>query len=315
MRIPNHRVWCQLGWLALALSMPPAACQAQATSAAPPDSGAASGRSGSAPPALSAECQQLARILGVDQDCANLAALSQAKEQAASPETSLEILKYREQITEAVVLASLDADTALGQIGAEQNQVAELRSLLRARRDRALGNTNLAVLATATGLGIVGGLLQFSESTSDAGNGVAIASGAVSSLFTLRTFHQIHRSKRPQWTLPTLLGPFLVDAGGKPDGFPDDVWTYLNTAPPDAVPPRTRLLAMLDAWTAAGRLGVAGSPQSKRTIVLLTTPNADEKKLDIDLLNEREAMLADVQAKIAGMKHGLASLMQWLKQF
>lgn len=313
MRMPNYKLWCGLSCVVLALWTGPRACRAQAVSPGVLGSAAADSRvqeSAAAP--LPPGAAQMARIIGVERQMAGLAALSRAEGEAASPETSLQILQLHEQITESVVKASLDVDSALGQIDNERNQVLELRSILRARRDRAFGNTNLAVLAAATGLGIVGGLLQFSKTTSDAGNGVAIASGAISSLFSLHNFREIHRSRRPQWVLPGLLASFLADNGRQPEGFPDDVWSYLNSAPAGAQPPSTRKGRLLALWTAAGRLGIAGSPKSKRTIELLTTSHADDKRINIDLLSERDAMLADVQTQVGQMKRGLASLMQCL---
>jgi hypothetical protein len=60
---------------------------------------------------------------------------------------SLEELSLYQQITEAVVAASLDVDSVLDQIDNERAQIVELQSILLARRQRAIGSTNLATLA------------------------------------------------------------------------------------------------------------------------------------------------------------------------
>ena len=141
---------------------------------------------------------QMARIIGVESDIEKLSSLAAAKR--AGP--SLEELWLRQQITEAAVAASLDVDSVVAEIDYEREQTAELRSLWRYKRDRAIGSTNLAVLAAGTGLGIVSGLLQFSKTTTSAGNAVGFAAGGVSTLFSLRSLRQVHGGKRPEWVLP-----------------------------------------------------------------------------------------------------------------
>ena len=66
-------------------------------------------------------------------------------------------------------------------------------------------------------------------------------------------------------------------------------------------------------WAAAGRIGPPESLQWKRRIALLTSTNAAEKDLNIELLNERAAMLADVSNQISLMKHDLADLLRALR--
>ncbi len=118
---------------------------------------------------------QMARIIGVESDIEKLSSLTAAKGGGTAPGLSLEELLLRQQITDAVIAASLDVDSVAAEIDYEREQTVELRSLWRYKRDRAIGSTNLAVLAAGTGLGIVSGLLQFSKTTSDAGSAVGFA--------------------------------------------------------------------------------------------------------------------------------------------
>jgi hypothetical protein len=131
---------------------------------------------------------QMARIIGVESDIEKLSFLVVSKEAGAARGLSLEELSLHQQITEAVMAASLDVDSVSAEIDYEREQTVELRSLWRYKRDRAIGSTNLVVLAAGTGLGIVSGLLQFSETTSSAGNAVGFAAGGISTLFSLRSF-------------------------------------------------------------------------------------------------------------------------------
>jgi hypothetical protein len=51
------------------------------------------------------------------------------------------------------------------------------------------------------------------------------------------------------------------------------------------------------------------SPQSKPKIELLTSKDAAGKKLSMDLLSERAAMLADVRDEVSAMKRVLAEIL------
>lgn len=263
---------------------------------------------------LSPNAMQVARIIRVDSDIARLSELTIAKDPSAGPVTSLEVLSLRQRITDAVVVASLDVDAVLDEMDYEREQTVELRSILRARRDRAIGTTNLAVLAAGTGLGIVSGVLSFSKKTSDVGNAIGFASGGIATLFSLRSYRQVHGGERPAWVLPDMLAAFLSQKEEPHSRYPEDILAYLNSVPPGEGSPASRKEQVLAKWIAAGRMGPLDLPQSKQKIALLTSTNAVDKRLDMALLNERGAMLADARDEVAQMKHDLADLLRGLRQ-
>jgi hypothetical protein len=252
---------------------------------------------------------QTARMIGVEADIEKL--LSSAAANGTSAGLSLEELSLRQRITETVIAASFDVDAVAAEIDYEREQAVELRSLWRYKRDRAIGSTNVAVLAAGTGLGIVSGLLQFSSTTSSAGNAVGFVAGGISTLFSLHSFRQVHGGKRPAWVLPNMLAAFLGQPEEQHSHYPDDIWAYLNSVPSGAASSRKE--QMLVGWIAAGRIGPSDSPRWKRRIALLTSTNAADKDLNIELLNERAAMLADVGDQVSLMKHDLADLLRGLR--
>jgi hypothetical protein len=262
---------------------------------------------------LSSNALQMARIIGVGPDIEKLSSLAAAKGTGATPGLSLEELSLRQQITDAVTAASLDVDSVAAEIDYEREQTVELRSLWRYKRDRAIGTTNVAVLAAGTGLGIVSGLLQFSKTTSSTGNAIGFAAGGISTLFSLRSFRQVHGGKRPAWILPNMLAAFLGQPEEQHSHYPDDIWAYLNSVPSGAASQASRKEQMVAGWVAAGRIAPPDSPQWKRRIALLTSTNAADKDLNIELMNERAAMLADVADQVLLMKHDLADLLRGLR--
>src|SRR5579864_1023293 len=84
----------------------------------------------------------------------------------------------------------------MNQIDNERAQIVELQTILLARRQRAIGTTNLATLALSTGLGAVSGVLQFSNTTKGAGNGIGFAAGGLSILLSFHSLRQQHGGSR-----------------------------------------------------------------------------------------------------------------------
>jgi hypothetical protein len=263
---------------------------------------------------LSPSALQVARIIHVDSDLARLSELTNAKNPSTGLVTSLEELSLRQRITDTVVVASLDVDSVLDEMDYEREQTVEVRSILRAHRDRAIGTTNLAVLAASTGLGIVGGVLSFTKTTSNVGNAIGFASGGIGTLFSLRSYRQGHAAERPAWVLPNMLAAFFNQPEEQHSHYPEDVLAYLNSVPPGEGSPASRKAQLLAEWIAAGRMGPLDLPKSKQRIALLTSTKAADKRLDMTLLNERGAMLADARDEVAQMKHDLADLLRGLRQ-
>jgi hypothetical protein len=77
---------------------------------------------------------QMARIIGVESDIEKLSFLVASRGAGVARGVSLEELSLHQQITEAVMAASLDADSVSAEIDYEREQTVELRSLWRYKR-------------------------------------------------------------------------------------------------------------------------------------------------------------------------------------
>ena len=260
---------------------------------------------------LSPPAMQLAGIIGAEPLLARLSSLNAAREFGVTG-MSLEELSLHQQITEAVVIASLDVDSVADQIDNERAQIVELQSILLARRQRAIGTANLATLALSTGLGAVSGVLQFSDTTKGAGNVIGFAAGGLSTLLSFHSLRQQHSEGRPGWILPNMLAPFF-DEPQERGAYPADVWAYLNSAPEGSVTQASRREQRLAEWRRAGRFPPLDSAQFMPKTGLLTSTDAANKRLSMDLLSERTAMLADVREEVAVMKRVLAEILSKVK--
>jgi len=93
--------------------------------------------------------------------------------------------------------------------------------------------------------------------------------------------------------------------------YPKDVWTYLNTAPVnDArvhVPWKDNLIS---EWVRLGRIGPPEAPASQAKLDQLSSRIADQKRLSVDVLTDRSAMLMDLRSRLSLMNRDLRDLMK-----
>jgi hypothetical protein len=106
-----------------------------------------------------------------------------------------------------------------------------------------------------------------------------------------------------------MLAPFFSEPQEQ-SAYPADTWAYLNSAQKGAASQASRRKRLLAEWLGAGRFPPLDSPQSKPKIALLTSTDAADKKLNMDLLSERSAMLADVRDEVAIMKSVLGEILR-----
>jgi hypothetical protein len=158
----------------------------------------------------------------------------------------------------------------------------------------------------------VSGVLQFSNTTKNAGNVIGFAAGGLSTLLSFHSLRQQHSGTRPAWILPSMLAPFFSETQEQ-SVYPAGAWAYLNTAPEGTASRASRREQLVEEWRRAGRFPPLDSPQAKPKIALLTSMDAADKKLNMDLLSERAAMLADVRDEVAVMKRVLADILREIR--
>lgn len=262
---------------------------------------------------LSPDAWQVARIIRIEPLIIELSKLTTIRNGTAKKDPSFEELLLRQQISETILAASLDVDSVLNKIDYEREQVTELQTLMLSQRERASGNTNLAILAIGTGLGVISSTLSLTNGTSKVGDAVGIGAGGLSALLWLRSYRQQRSGKRPMWTLPNMLAPILGETEPLGSYYPDVIWTYLNSVPSEGKVRSSRKNQLLEEWLAANRIASSHAPQSKQKIALLISTDAADKNIHLDTLSERMAMLADVRDRVALMKADLSNILQSLR--
>ena len=261
---------------------------------------------------LSPGARQVAQLIGVGDLIEQLQSLPE-RERGPGAGMSMEAMMLRQQITEAVLTASLEADGVIAEIDGESERLADVRNLLEARRDRALQINSLANLMTGGASGILGTALQFKDSTATAGNWVSIAGGSLATLFSLIGIHQQQGGKYALRETPNMLAPFFERAAEYHTTYPEIVWRYLESPVPGELDQGTRRERLHKEWVKFGRIDEKESSKSQDKIAFLTSRSSEGRRLTIDLLSDRAAMLASVKVWLELMKRDLSKLMLALR--
>jgi len=261
---------------------------------------------------LTANAEQAAEEIGVMPLVQRLRALSPACDRSGG--ITIEELALRQQITDAVVVASLDVSGVLAEIDYERGQILEARDLLSSARDRKINLLSMPKIVAGTGSGILTNAMQFSDRTALAGDAVGVgggAAGVVLSILGLR----VQGGKGSLGVAPNMLAPLFGRKSEVRSIYLDEVWVYLNTA--SATDPRIHVSwreELIAEWVKAGRIGPPDAPGSQKKIDLLTSRIAEHKRLPIDVLTDRTLMLVDLSARVALLNRDLGALLRAVTQ-
>jgi hypothetical protein len=259
---------------------------------------------------LSPEATQVADEIGVT----SLLNQLERNRTAESP-TSFEYLAARQEITEKVLAASLDIDSVNAVIDSEIEQIRGIRADIQAKQAKAQNVINIASVFTGGVAGAITSAMQFKSSTVNLGNGIGVGGGVGSVVLSVVGL-RMQGGRRNLGDSPRMLARFF---GRQPDAtesipsnYPDEVWLYLNSVTPLQPSAGTRREQLIAKWQAEGRFKQDGSPKGDRRIESLSGNISQMRKLNINELNDRVAMLQDVRARVSLMKRGLSEIMRAL---
>lgn len=264
---------------------------------------------------LSPEAAQVADQIGVAFFPKRLE-LVPAGPTAEGSQVSLESLALRQEITEKVLAASLEIDSVNAVIDSEVEQIRGIRADLQARRDKAQNIINMASIVTGGMAGAITSAFQFKPSTVNLGNGIGVAGGAGSVVLSLIGIHKQGGGRRSLGDSPRMLARFFGRQPGVteaiPSIYPEEVWTYLNSAPPSQPNMQTRREQLIAKWRTEGRIKQDGSSKDERRLESMSGNLAQVRKLSISDLDDRISMLLDVRATVSLMKRGLSEILRGL---
>lgn len=214
-----------------------------------------------------------------------------------------------QDILEAVTAALLQLDATVAQIDFEISNVNALRDSLGDARDRVVNRFNLAGLVAGGSIGTVSSGLQLSQTQAHNSALLGISAGVLSSGFALADLRAQHSGSRIFSAKSNMLAE-LFGREPLPDSrYPQSVEEYLNQVPTDAADLRSRGAHLIAAWVAEQRIESPLTAVGKQTIDRVTSRPSQAIRQNIDDLDKRATMLADLRATMSLMKRDLATLL------
>jgi len=254
---------------------------------------------------LSASSQQVALELGVVPLIQQLNDLHQQK--SADPALELERLRLKQQLTDSVLIGTLQVRDVTARIDRQISLLNRVRGLLEDRRDRAI---RLNTLANIFGMGLVNEYGQAGEIPKNElpGEIAELVAGGITmalSGIALRQQSGGRISGRPK---PNMLAKVFGCPTDQETEYPPLVWNYLNADPDGSGPGQSRINELLGRWQRYKIIGGTKSARDKDQIALLTNTSRS-LQVNISLLESQTALLTDLRSEIFQLDRALLDLL------
>jgi hypothetical protein len=263
--------------------------------------------SGETPGKISADALEVANLMGILPQVERLRQLKSQSSQQPGVIPSDEQMALELFLMEKVFGASLQVRTVADRIDGELAYAYDVRSILTAKRDKALNYNFIANFGQGSALGSTAGGL-FLGAQPLAANMCLLSTSGFSILLTLAALKLQSGGKRVSDSGTNMLAHFLDLNPGPENTFPDLVWKYLNAVPAGAS--ESRRQQTLDHWRAARRLSEK-SENAKRAVSAMPTTNVSQKE-SIGLLTDRTFMLHYVHADVEQLDASLLDLLKYM---
>jgi hypothetical protein len=158
--------------------------------------------------------------------------------------------------------------------------------------------------------------LQFNSKTANLGNGIGVGGGAASFILSIIGIDKQNGGQRDLGDSPRMLARFFGRVPNTTESikreYPEEIWSYLNSADPNRPSKITRAEELIAKWQSEGRIEKDNSAKGSRRIDSSIGIVCEPRKLKIGDLDNRVAMLLDIRAKISLMKRNLSEILRSL---
>jgi hypothetical protein len=251
---------------------------------------------------LSAE--QTAEAIGL------LPLFDRMKKLAAEPSDAnrYEQLFLRQEVLLQVTSASLQVDAAAGQIDAEIAETREMENYLSGRRDSKVDLLNLISLGIGGTAGTASSALGLTVHDHAAAV-TGIVAGAATAALTLTAF-KVRGGRGQELLVPSnMLSKVFEHPSDVNNVYPPVVVSFMNAVAPNDVDGISRQDRLIRSWVEVGRIPEPNSAKGREKIDHLVSLPGMKIKQTIADLDDRQAMLYDLQVRLSYMKQDLVVLL------
>lgn len=218
---------------------------------------------------------------------------------------SLQAFATRQLVLERILSASFAIDAALGRIDTEASYASEDRYVLQVHNQRQANALNLITFAASGALGAAGSAMQLTHGLNHAGTALQAASGGTSLLLSAVQL-KATGGKQAVRSPYNMLAEILDQQPNAESHYPAVVEAYLQAPRPHGQSSIAE--GMTAAWRRLDRLQ-QGPKSNGAPVVDLIADRTSGRKLTVDELADREAMLHDLHANIVLLRSQLQQIL------
>jgi hypothetical protein len=252
---------------------------------------------------LSPAAKQLAEQLGI---LGNIEKLHEWRNKPAASVSDSQFLQNKQVILQNIILAMLEVRATSAQIAYDIFEAGQLQNFMQDRRDKQIKANSIANFVSGGVSEILGGSFQISPKIGidRTGNILEVVGGAMQTGLSTIALRQAGGEKKRVTQGDNMLAPLFDPINQANNKYPIDVWRYVNSNPPGEK--ETRRTLLVKEWIRFARLKTI---KDKDFIAALTGGGAKNTRLTIDLLEDRQAMLSDLDTLVSQMDKHLLEIM------
>ncbi len=220
-------------------------------------------------------------------------------------------IALKQQLLESLLRAIVEIQVVEGDLDEDITRFNELRSFLEDRRERAVRRNNITNFLTNGATQIISSAFQISPNLypNVAGNTVGVVGGGAITGLSAYAVKQAQGERRSLSPHPNMLAVVFELPGQEKVSCPLFVADFLNDSPPGSFSKDSRRQILIKRWVQVRRIEDPSTEDAKRRIKLLAGTIPQLNNVNIDLLDDRTAMLADVRATIVQASKYLLEIM------
>jgi hypothetical protein len=254
--------------------------------------------------ALPLSAEQTAKAIGL------LPLFGRVKElgETSNPSNRLELVVLQQEILMRVTAASLQVETATGQIDAEIAETRELENYLISRRNSRVDRLGLLNLGIGGTIGIGSSALSFTDHDLAASVTSIVAGGTTIALSIWELRVQRGESRMLE-TPSNMLSEIFARPPAASNMYPPVVDSFMQAVPPEDKEGLSRQDRLIRNWVEVGRIPPPDSAKGRQKIDRLTSIRGRGVRQSIDDLDDRQAMLFDLRVRLKYIQQDLAALL------
>jgi hypothetical protein len=234
------------------------------------------------------------------------------KGEPVSPECAV----LRLEISEVVITTMLQCQEVIAQIDSETAAGLAIKASMEDKRDRAVKTNSYANIIANGAVTGSGSMLQMPfETVTDSryelpGEALESAGALMAGTLGGWALHQSAGDKLSYPIKPNMLAKIFKRPNDADTEYPDVIWRYLNSVPPNSGPlGLSRRQELIRRWEDLGRIPPQNTVKGRTYMRIIAGTIPQNKSITISMLRDRAAMLQDLKGVVSQIYKELLNIM------